>query len=190
MAIFDHAHPKIIESTVSFPEFVPAWKNWFYSICSFLSPVTRLATPIFDHAHPKNFWSAFNFCDHVSTCKKSVYSICKVFWCSQFQSSITRLATPIFEHAHPKNFQPPFNLCEIVPGCKRSVSFINSFLRYSQFPSLETRLATLTQIHIIFVNLYQHATNETVSSICFGEMLDLKIPQSDWLRALWPISQK
>ena len=29
MAIFDHAHPKIIESTFSFPEFVPACKNHF-----------------------------------------------------------------------------------------------------------------------------------------------------------------
>ena len=28
---------------------------------------------------------------------------------------------------------------------------------------------------LIFVNLYQHANNEAVSSICSGEMLDLKI---------------
>ena len=73
MVIFDHAHPKIIESTFSFPEFVPAWKKWLYSICLFFSPVTRLVTPIFDHAHPKMFWSAFNFCDHVLICKKSVH---------------------------------------------------------------------------------------------------------------------
>ena len=48
-------------------------KKWPYSICSLLSPVTRMTTPIFDHSHPKNLWSGFNFCDHVSTCKKSVY---------------------------------------------------------------------------------------------------------------------
>ena len=35
-------------------------KKWLYSICSFLSTMTKLAIPIFDHAHPKrfliNFW--------------------------------------------------------------------------------------------------------------------------------------
>ena len=50
MAIFDHARPKIIESTSSFPEFVPACKKLVYSICSFLkysqfySLMTRLDT--------------------------------------------------------------------------------------------------------------------------------------------------
>ena len=40
------------------------------------------------------------------------------------------------------------------------------------------------------MNLYQHAKNEAVSSICSGEMADLKMLQSDQLRAFWPISQK
>ena len=43
---------------------------------------------------------------------------------------------------------------------------------------------------LIFVSLYQHAKNEAVSSFCSGEMVDLKIQQSDWLRAFWPISQE
>ena len=43
---------------------------------------------------------------------------------------------------------------------------------------------------LIFVNLYQQEKNEAVSSICSGEMVDLKILQSDWLRAFWPISQE
>ena len=38
---------------------------------------------------------------------------------------------------------------------------------------------------LTFVNLYQH---ETISSICSGEIVDLKILQSDWLRAFWPTS--
>ena len=109
------------------------------------------------------------------------------------------LATPIFDHAQPKKFQSPFNLCEIIPACKKSFSFISSFLRYSWFYSSETRLAThsfLTmpqQKHfnqlLIFVNLYHHAKNEAVSLICSGEMFDLKIPQSEWLRAFQRISQ-
>ena len=43
---------------------------------------------------------------------------------------------------------------------------------------------------LIFVNLYQHAKNEPISSICSGEIFDLKIPQSEWLKAFWPISQE
>ena len=42
---------------------------------------------------------------------------------------------------------------------------------------------------LTFVNLYQHAKKEAASLICYGE-IDLKILQSDWLRALWSISQE
>ena len=38
--------------------------------------------------------------------------------------------------------------------------------------------------------MYQYAENEDISSICSGEMCDLKIPQSGWLKAFWPISQE
>ena len=43
---------------------------------------------------------------------------------------------------------------------------------------------------LIFVNLYQHAKNDAVSLIYSGEMLDLKILQSEWLKAFWPISHE
>ena len=43
---------------------------------------------------------------------------------------------------------------------------------------------------LIFVNLYQHAKNEAVSSICSGEIVDLKILQFEWLRAVRPIFQE
>ena len=36
---------------------------------------------------------------------------------------------------------------------------------------------------LIFVNLYRHAKYDAVSSICSRETVDLKILQSDWLRA-------
>ena len=45
---------------------------------------------------------------------------------------------------------------------------------------------------LIFVNFYEDemkSKNGAVSSICSGEMLDLKILQFEWLRAFWPISQ-
>ena len=139
MVIFDHAHPKIIESTSSFPEFVPAYKKSFYSICSFWGysqfqiSMTRLATLNFDHAHPKDFRSVFNFVNLLqnvsSKCIKSIHSICSFLKYRQFQCSIS---TPIFDNAHPKNFQSPFNLHELAPACKNSVNSISSFLRYIQ----------------------------------------------------------
>ena len=128
-----------------------------------------------------------------------IYSICSFFKYSQFQSPMTRLTTPIFDHAYPKNFQSSFNLCEIVPACKKSVSSISSFLRYSQFQSPEPDWphSFVTMSHqklfnqlLIFGNLYQHAKNQAVSSICSAEMLDLKICQSELLRAFWSISQE
>ena len=43
---------------------------------------------------------------------------------------------------------------------------------------------------LIFANLHQHAKNESFSLICSGEIVDLKILESDWLRASWSISQE
>ena len=40
---------------------------------------------------------------------------------------------------------------------------------------------------LFFVKLYQHAKNKAVSLIYSGEIVDLKILQSDWLREFWPI---
>ena len=42
---------------------------------------------------------------------------------------------------------------------------------------------------LVFAKLYQHAKNEVVSCICSGEIYDLKILQSESLRAFWLISQ-
>ena len=40
------------------------------------------------------------------------------------------------------------------------------------------------------MNLYEHVKNQAISLICPGDIDDLKILQSDWLRAFQPISQK
>ena len=40
---------------------------------------------------------------------------------------------------------------------------------------------------LFFVKLYQNAKNKAVSLIYSGEIVDLKILQSDWLREFWPI---
>ena len=43
---------------------------------------------------------------------------------------------------------------------------------------------------VIFMNLYQHAKNQGFSSSCSRDIVDLKILQSDWLWAFWPIVQE
>ena len=43
---------------------------------------------------------------------------------------------------------------------------------------------------VIFMNLYQHAKNQAFSSSCSRDVVDLKILQSDWPRAFWPIAQE
>ena len=43
---------------------------------------------------------------------------------------------------------------------------------------------------LISINLYQHAKNQAFSSLCSGDIVNLKILQSDWSRAFWPISQE
>ena len=40
------------------------------------------------------------------------------------------------------------------------------------------------------MNLFQHAKNRTFSSFCSRDTVNLKILQSDWLIAFWPISQE
>ena len=166
--------------------------------------MTRLATPIFDHNHSKYFCSTFNFWESVSTWKTSACSICSFFKYSQFYSPVTRPATLFCYHTHPKNFQLSFNFSEFVlafaPACKKIGNSNCSFLRY--IVNLEfrdqidhTHILTMPNQKLfrqlaIFVNLHQHAKNEAVSSICSGEIVDLKILQSDWLRAFWPISHE
>ena len=43
---------------------------------------------------------------------------------------------------------------------------------------------------LISVNLYQHAKNQTFSSFCSRDIVDLKILQSDWPKTFWHISQE
>ena len=38
---------------------------------------------------------------------------------------------------------------------------------------------------LVYVNLYQHAKNQAISLICFGNIVDKKILQSDLLSTFW-----
>ena len=112
------------------------------------------------------------------------------------------MTTHIFDHTQFQNCQVPFNLHEFIPACKKSVHSVHPFVHSSDtvnfrvqrldwpHPFLTMPNQTIFDQILIFVNLYQHVKNEAVSSISSGEKVDLKILQSDWLRAFWPISQK
>ena len=43
---------------------------------------------------------------------------------------------------------------------------------------------------LISMNLYHHAKIQAFSSFSSRDTVDLKILQSDWLKAFWPISQE
>ena len=43
---------------------------------------------------------------------------------------------------------------------------------------------------LISINLYQHAKNQSFLSLRSGDIVNLKILQSDWPKAFWPISQE
>ena len=65
-AIFDKALSKMIESTFSLPAFLLACKKSGYIFRSYMSPMTRLATPIFWTCPPnkKNSWDTANLRVH------------------------------------------------------------------------------------------------------------------------------
>ena len=76
---------------------------------------------------------------------------------------------------------------EFVPACKKSVPSVQSSDTVNfrdQGPDWPHPFLTMPyqkkfdQI-LIFMNLYQHAKNKTVSSICSGEIVNLKILQSN-----------
>ena len=110
---------------------------------------------------------------------------------------MTRLITLIFDYAHPNIFNPLLICVNLYQHSKNRCHTFCSFLRYSRVPRPDWPHLFLTMSNqnifdqlLIFMNIYQHAKNEVVSSICSGEIFDLKILKSDWLRAFWFISQE
>ena len=114
----------------------------------------------------------------------------------------------------PKRSQSLFDLHEFVPACKKSVSFyfilfifIFIFITYIQMFILEIQsiLESRDQIgqthfspcpvkknliNFYFLQICISMQNEAVSSICSGEIVDLKIEESDLLRVFWLIFEE
>ena len=146
MTIFDHAHPKIIESTFSFPEFVSARKKkQFIPSVHFCDTVNlRGLQPEWPHPFLTMFTpKIFN---HLLICvnlyQHAKNQLIPSLRQSQLQSPETNWPNSYFDHAQTKNVRAIFNFCEF------------ELSSYS------------------------------------GKIVDLKILQSDWLRAFWSISQE
>ena len=89
---------------------------------------------------------------------------------------------------------------QLSSSASKKISLFHLFI-YEMQPILEsyelssqTHLSMLTpkifcQL-LIVINLYQYAKNQAISSIYSGVIVNLKILQSDWLGAFWPICQE
>ena len=205
MSVFGHTHPKSFNKLLVFLNLLQHAKNQFI-------PSVHICDKV-NFRNPSAVWPHLfltmpnqNISDQllifVNLYQHTKNQLLHLF-ILQIQSileSATRLVTRIFDHMHPKHFQAPFNLHKFVTACKKTVNSMCSFFNYRQFWSSETRLATpifdlaqpkkFTINFLISVNLYHHPENEAVSSTCSGEIIDLKILQSDWLRTFWLVSQE
>ena len=95
----------------------------------------------------------------------------------------------IFDHAHPKYFWSDFNFCEFVSTCKNSVIQsvilqIQSILESHQQTSRSNFWPRIPSFLWICISM------QKMRSIFSEEIVGLKILQSDWLSAFWPISQE
>ena len=81
MPIFDHAYPRSMIVSFSFPEFMSEYNKSAQFIISFFrrsrfcSPMTQKATPFFEHANPIIIGVMLSFPEFVPACKKSVQFI-------------------------------------------------------------------------------------------------------------------
>ena len=141
MAIFDHAHPKIIESTFSLPEFVPACKKIFLKYSQFYSPVTRLAIQIFDHAHLKNFQPPFILCRFLQLPKNQLIPSVHSWDKATILESQNQIGHTHFWLGPTKKFWSTFNFCEFVSRYKKWGSLIDLFWRNCWFENPGTWLA-------------------------------------------------
>ena len=137
------------------------------------------ASPLFHYAYLIIIKVTFSFPKFVSSYKKSPHFITWSLRYSRFQSSKTLKAMPIFHHHHPKFVKVTFSFLEFVSTHQKSIYFIHFSLTYSQFQSLENRVTTPTPIffnQLLFsMNLHQHAKNQTFSSFCSRNIVDLRI---------------
>ena len=85
------------------------------------------------------------------------------------------MTAPIFDHVPSKISEITFSFPEFGSACKKSVHSIYSFLRYNQFYSPLARLVTPISGYarlLIYVNLCRHATNQAISLIYSGDMVN------------------
>ena len=111
-----------------------------------------------------------------------------------------KVKMPIFDKPTEKSLKQFLAFLNLFQNAKSlSVYSVNSFLRYSQFESYVTGVGMPIFDHaqpkkiqqaLIFMNFVQYAKNQAISSICSGDMADIKMVQYDWLKTFWYLSQE
>ena len=136
----------------------------------------------YDHfwpPHPKIIESTFGFPKFVPAWKKISLFHLFIFEIKSILEPDDQTGHTHFRPCPHKNFKSLFNLFEFVPACKKLIPSVHSDLfnfrvQITDWPQQFLTMANQTIFNqlLIFVNLYQHAKNYTVSLICSGEMLD------------------
>ena len=109
MAIFDHAHPKIIEQIFSFPDLYQHAENQFILSVNFWDTVNfKVLSPQWPDLFltmntPKIFKAPLNFCRSVSTCKKTVIL--------SVHSKHLLISINLYQHAKFTKFHLSWNYC-------------------------------------------------------------------------------
>ena len=98
---------------------------------------------------------------------------------------------PISDQHNAKIIKVTFKCPEFLSIQQKSAYSIDSFLRYSQCSCPVARV-TIPIFHHTHanMNLHQCAKNQAFSSFGSRDIVNIKILQSDWLRASWSISQE
>ena len=114
---FDHVHPKIIELTFSFTDFVSASKK-YRSLCQFiLQPILEFYcqsgkthigpfTPKNSSINSQFLWKKYFTIFNIFTCKKLAYFIVFFQRYSCFENHATWLAKSILAHISETKFLP------------------------------------------------------------------------------------
>ena len=116
----------------------------------------------FDHAHSVTFIATFSFLKYVLTCKKS----------SRFIHSLKLESNA---HSHSKIIKVFLNFPEFASACKISAQLVYSFIHS---PSCDQGGHNNFWPHLLqyfsISSWYQHVKKQTISSLCFNDIFDLK----------------
>ena len=111
-------------------------------------------------------------------------------------SSIHNVILEFHEHVCPKITQITFSFPKFILACKKNQLILSihpwdtAILECYELSGHIHFWPCTPKTFSVNMNLYQYAENQAILSICSGDRANLKILQSNWLKAFWTISQK